>query len=880
MSNARRASAIKLFMRHSKVLLALGTGLVMLVACGDDAPDSPSPTAPLADGGPGPATPATQLPLVVDAASVAPTTTVTVSTPERYTATIELPGLGATPVEAGGKTYQRLRIAEGGLVAAVGKPAVPYITKVLVLPRDENGELIVPAIKVTPGAPVEVTDLDVLPAQPPAVDHSLAEILAYPPPAFTRDDAAYAATTPYPGAPFDSQITASGDLDLLVVRIYPVQVNAGGRSASVSTKIDIDVDFNPGKVVIRPPTMTDETDVDGSTTLTHDVPPGFVANAGVMKTIPRVIPGLLDDPPVADDAMANLVIVAPDAFLRATYAFVTHKRKLGMRVKVFTPPTTAEGTPTIPYHYDDLRADLVQNWRNDGILAELTDPDEPGLPASENIKQVRAYFHVTREHQRKLGVEVVFGAYPDQDKPVEVSFATKQPNGTITPTHSLKMAKPSANTNLDFSVVTIGGTVAMGRAVRVKQGYRFEFDSPTSPLLPTASSEIYLRVTSGADVAPNDYARVRGRVDIHPWKNLLILGDTDTVRTSYDLSEFELGKPTKDAPKLRVPTDYFYGTFGDVGKDFSPSVHVGRIPVKELADAETALAKIISYEKDDPFARMKPRVAVAGEFQDDNDGKGNYSGQADRPFIDTAERVRDYFVARGNPTARAYTTNYPFIGPKKFSDGRDLPAELLKPGFAWDAKAADVLTILNDYQNYIVLHRGHGAAEGWSKPGFEVGDADAIAPLPTTPVRGMLPIVFSINCSTGTYDQETDFYEDEKGARTPNNADWSQPTSRGYAESMLRRAGGAVAVIAASRISFSGNNDVLVDGLFGNIFSDYPKYNPATATTGETSLGAVMDAGKLMHAWSFLGDDAAVRYYFELYAVFGDPSMRIRRLPR
>ena len=868
-------------MRCSKILLSLGTGLVMLVACSDDAPDSPSPTAPLADGGPAPASPATKLPLVVDAASVAPTTTVTTSTPERYTASIEIPGLGATPVEAGGKTYQRLRISGGGLVSALGKPAVPYITKVLVLPRDENGELIVPAIKVTPGAPVEVTDLDVLPAQPPAIDHSIDEVLAYPLPAFTRDDPAYAASTPYPGMPFDSQITTSGDLDLLVVRIYPVQVNAGGRSASVSTKIDLDVDFNPGKVVIRPATTTDETDVDGSMTWTHDLAPGFVANADVLKNVPRIIPGLLEDPPAADDPMANLVIVAPDAFLRATYPFVTHKRKLGMRVKVFTPPT-ASGAPT-PYTYAALRADLEQNWRNDGILAELTDPDEPGLAPSENIKQVRAYFHVTREHRRKLGVEVVYGAYPTQDQPLEISFATKQASGTITPTHSLTMAKPSANPNLDFSVVTIGGTVATGRAVRVKQGYRFEFESPTAPILPPTSSEIYLRVTqvgtSGTDLAPNDYARVRGRVDIHPWKNLLILGDTDTINTSYDLSEFEYGKPTKDAPKLRVPTDYFYGTFGEVGKDFSPSVHVGRIPVKELADAETALAKIISYEKDDPFARMKPRVALAGEFEEAKDGKGNYDGQADRPFIDTTERVRDYFVARGNPTARAYSAA-PNLLPKKFQDGRELPDDLRKPGFAWNAKAADVLSMLNDYQNYIVLHRDHGGAEGWSQPRFVVDDVDDMASVPTTPVRGTLPIVFSINCSTGTYDQETDFYEDENGVRKPNNAPWSQPGSRGYAESLLRRAGGAVAVIAASRISYSGNNDALVDGMFGSIFSDYPKYNPATAPTGETSLGAVMDAGKIMHAWSFLGDDVIVRYYFELFSVFGDPSMRIRRLPR
>ena len=87
-----------------------------------------------------------------------------------------------------------------------------------------------------------------------------------------------------------------------------------------------------------------------------------------------------------------------------------------------------------------------------------------------------------------------------------------------------------------------------------------------------------------------------------------------------------------------------------------------------------------------------------------------------------------------------------------------------------------------------MLHRDHGLVDCWENPYFSVKHVDMLQN------GDLLPVVFCVNCDNGAFQADC------------------------LAERFLRKqGGGAVAVIAASDISYSGYNDALACGLFDAI---------------------------------------------------------------
>lgn len=209
-------------------------------------------------------------------------------------------------------------------------------------------------------------------------------------------------------------------------------------------------------------------------------------------------------------------------------------------------------------------------------------------------------------------------------------------------------------------------------------------------------------------------------------------------------------------------------------------------------------------------------------------------GIEDKRFTLTSEEVRNYMLSKGKAVNRVYfaydyreTDDYPpptFWNNGEFAWGDSIPVELQRPYFAWDGDSADIVRYIDEGAFY-VLYRGHGTDSTWVQPYFT---GDNILSLAN---GDRLPVIFSINCETGSF-QEDDC----------------------FAEAFLqKRNGGAIAVYAATEKSWPGYNDAMVIGMFDAIWPDpgvdSKLYNFLHMTTSPsrlwetTRLGEILDQG-------------------------------------
>ncbi|MFW6020165.1 MAG: C25 family cysteine peptidase [Bacteroidales bacterium] len=299
-------------------------------------------------------------------------------------------------------------------------------------------------------------------------------------------------------------------------------------------------------------------------------------------------------------------------------------------------------------------------------------------------------------------------------------------------------------------------------------------------------------------------------------------------------------------------TDLYYACM-DSTTDYYPDMAHGRISVSTPGGANRVVDKIINYEKNPPVDSSFYNSGVNCAYFQDNDT----SGYASRRFIHTSEEVRNYLIGKNYSVDRVYYTE-PWNTPTHYNDGyysngQPLPYNLLmSSGFAWDGDFADVVQSINQGKFY-VLHRDHGFSGGWSEPDF------TNAHIPSLNNQNMLPVVFSINCSSGNFIK-----------------------SESFAEKLLRAGhGGAVGIIAASSTSYSGFNDALSAGFFDAIWANpglVPNFGsggisnpPVNSHANIRHMGDVLNHGKLRMTQTW-GDS---RTSHELFHYHGDPSMKI-----
>lgn len=304
-------------------------------------------------------------------------------------------------------------------------------------------------------------------------------------------------------------------------------------------------------------------------------------------------------------------------------------------------------------------------------------------------------------------------------------------------------------------------------------------------------------------------------------------------------------------------TDLYYACLDGEG-DFTPDLAYGRIPVSNLNQANTVVQKIINYERNpvsDPD--FYENGLTAAYFQEDE----KKTGYAGRRFAQTSCEIRNYLIGLGYSIERVFYTE-PAVSPLfwnegVYSSGEPIPDSLRKPNCAWDGDAVDIINGINAGR-FFVLHRDHGTESRWGDPSFTQSNIRSLSN------GNLLPVVFSMNCLTGKFDHNSEV----------------------FAETFLRKEnGGAVGVIAATQVSYSGLNDGMALGLIDAIWPEpglvpsFPHNRNPSVTPHDTILemGVVLNQGKLRmsETWGDYYASYYEQYTYELFHYLGDPTMRI-----
>jgi len=371
-------------------------------------------------------------------------------------------------------------------------------------------------------------------------------------------------------------------------------------------------------------------------------------------------------------------------------------------------------------------------------------------------------------------------------------------------------------------------------------------------LRPAADTLAAARTADGLDSRVAEVGSGPGQIGTTNTQIQSFIRSELNARCAKRLSYVILVGDTANVPTFHVPTaegvdfdgtiasDLPYALANDT--DLFADVAIGRIPAGDLTTANQVVAKIIGYEDSPPFNfGFYSHATFTSYFQG--------AGPTDqRGFTKTSETIRNALLASGYTVDRVYTDDSTAVNPTSYYDGTSIPAELQKPGFAWSGTTSDVVSDWNAGR-FIVFHRDHGAPSGWANPSFSTTD------IPSLANGNLLPVVFSINCASGKFDD-----------LTPN-----------FAEQVLQRSGGgAVGVIGDSRNSpsFANNHIVLgfFDAIFPNVLPTYGSLIPIRR------MGDVLNAGKLyMDTQNGLDFQSAVDTQAELYLYhwFGDPTMQI-----
>ncbi len=330
---------------------------------------------------------------------------------------------------------------------------------------------------------------------------------------------------------------------------------------------------------------------------------------------------------------------------------------------------------------------------------------------------------------------------------------------------------------------------------------------------------------------------------------VLFLGDAEFIPTNYQTVH-----PQQPPGGTFIATDLYYATVD--GTDCFPDISTGRISVDTASQASYIVNRIITYERSPPDkASFYSTVALAAYFEDDDKP---YT-QEDRDWVRTSEEIGSYLGTQGYDEQRIYYAEA-WVNPLRYTNGDPLPPYLLRDnGFPWIGSKSEIINSVNDGR-LILNHRDHGMRWMWVVPELRVSNVLGL----TNGER--LPVVFSMNCETGWFDNETD--------DTGHGTAYAEVT---FAEAWQRNQnGGAAGVVAATRISYGGYNDHLDKGLYDAIWPGFLPYTPVPGpfSSPDYRMGQVLNYAKLYMATVY-SENIYRQIHFEMFHYFGDPTMEI-----
>jgi hypothetical protein len=337
-------------------------------------------------------------------------------------------------------------------------------------------------------------------------------------------------------------------------------------------------------------------------------------------------------------------------------------------------------------------------------------------------------------------------------------------------------------------------------------------------------------------------ARVRSTTCAKRAQWVVLLGDAPALPTWTVTREIVFNDGSQ------VPTDLPYSQSSL--SFYLPNVAIGRIPAGTLEQAVDAVNKQIFYGIQKPAdPTFYAKATLAGFFQVKESGGKTPNGiyRESRRYMTSITRVRKGLQAFGK-TVETFVTKNAEARPFFLNDGSLLPTDLWATQNPYANTGAEIGNAINDGR-WLVFHRDHAGPGGWGDPSFGAADVDMLTN------GNELPLVLSINCSSGAFDMEGQV---------------------GFTDRLLfHNGGGAVGVVSATRTTPSFVNEEfarpLVDALTGGKVLG-GSFTPLNRASSMLTYGKI----KLLLAVSDGGDGSKYfRDMMRLYQYFGDPSVRI-----
>jgi len=347
---------------------------------------------------------------------------------------------------------------------------------------------------------------------------------------------------------------------------------------------------------------------------------------------------------------------------------------------------------------------------------------------------------------------------------------------------------------------------------------------------------------------------------------VLLIGDSDVVppaRKNYY---------TKNEPDSTTGSDWGYATLAPF--EWFPFIAVGRLTTFSSENASYIVGKIIRYESNPPFVNIASggpfytTATIASYFQCcRNDSPiSSFTGRDMRSYIENSETARNVLMAAGHTVERIYTTDTDLADvpvydtrPRQFYDGAALPPDLAPAsGFSWSGSTRDIIDAFNAGR-FLIIHRDHGEDNSWWRPSFKSVNLDQLRN------NDLLPVVYSIDCKSGYWDNESD------GGNALDDS---------LMEELLTHPYGMVGGIGDNRRSPSWANSALLRGFVDGTWPDLaPEFGGNTPTR---RLGDILNHGKRYLATQIgvaqPGSDVSERNYYDevvLFHVFGDPTLEM-----
>jgi len=328
------------------------------------------------------------------------------------------------------------------------------------------------------------------------------------------------------------------------------------------------------------------------------------------------------------------------------------------------------------------------------------------------------------------------------------------------------------------------------------------------------------------------------------------------------------------------PSDQPY-TYVD-HNDYYPDLTIGRLSVHTESECNDVVDKILTYDRDPDTGDWYVDLLAAAYFQDDNNDSA-----ADLYFMETAMTVYDFLVndlSDFTGHTALCTTHWPLDHNdyhfKSYSYYHRADLNLIRWGESpypdpvpawivnlWTSKTqatSDITTAINGGAG-IVQHSDHGGKFKWVNPNFTVDHVNALTNGEKTPV------VFSTNCLTGAFDG---YCEEKHNGHTfcfstGDNNDCLAEAFQKHSD------GGAVGVVAATRVSYCSYNDLIAHGTYTCFWPSYDPNHTDSNYAHSWRPAEALTYGKY-YMRIYMGTGSYTELEFNVFHWFGDPEMMLR----